>query len=132
VRANLVEKSFVCHRAIRTPRLRRPYGARVIETECAFSHFMPSRCDLGFERRYRFSTSRRDRRRRLIDLTETAEEQMPTTLALTLPTKSVAAGQLEFAAVCLFSLLGLTGTAAVLACVSGETLGLITTSMSFG
>jgi hypothetical protein len=65
-------------------------------------------------------------------LTATEEKQMPTTLALALPTRSVAAGQLEFAVVCLFSLLGLTVTAAVLACASGETISLILNSMSLG
>jgi hypothetical protein len=57
---------------------------------------------------------------------------MPTTLALTLPTKSVAAGQPEFAVVCLFSLLGLILTAAVLACASDETISLIVNSMTLG
>ena len=57
---------------------------------------------------------------------------MPTTLALALPTRSEAAGQLEFAVVCLFSLLGLTLTVAVLACVSDETISLMFNSMSLG
>jgi hypothetical protein len=67
-----------------------------------------------------------------LGLTETEEKQMPTTLALTLPTKSVAAGQPEFAIVCLFSLLGLILTAAVLACASDETISLMLNSMSLG
>jgi hypothetical protein len=57
---------------------------------------------------------------------------MPTTLVLTHPTKSASGSQLEFGAVCLFSLLGLTFTTAILACVSGATVSLISSSMSLG
>ena len=53
---------------------------------------------------------------------------MPTTLAQTRPT-TLSTISPDLTAVCLFSLLGLTLTAAVLSYVSNETIGMLFTSI---
>jgi hypothetical protein len=53
---------------------------------------------------------------------------MSITLAQTLPTTPLATIWPDLAAVCLFSLLGLTLSAVVLSCVSSETISIMSSS----